>query len=212
MEFFTRYVWRGLAWSEGPVLQPSVTVGSGPFEATGWANFGLDRRDGTSLNEADLFLSYQTNAGNLGVETSLQFFAYPNQADSPATGEAVVSLHYPVGPFTTYVSHAADFVHYRGAHYTEIGLCYSYEMDTRTSLDVSVGVSVGSRKFNDVYVGVGKAAWNAATLQMALEHELLPGWNLCTSLSLTELLDSDLRASGADRRLAVIGFSMCTSF
>lgn len=212
LDFFSRYVWRGLAWSQGPVLQPSVTVARGHFSATAWANFGLDRRDGTSFNEVDLVLSYEASSGKLGLEGCLQFFAYPNQADSPATGEAVVSLCYPVGSLTAYLSQASDFMHYRGAHYTEAGLRYDCALDTHTSLGLSGGVSAGSRKFNEVYAGVMKSAWNVASLQLALERELSPGWDLCASLSLTELLDSDLRASGADRRLVVFGFGMCRTF
>ena len=208
VDFFSRYVWRGLAWSEGPVMQPSVGVSFGAFSATGWANVGMDRRDGSSLNEVDIILSYQTASGNMAMETCLQFFTYPNSKNSPATGEAVVSVSYPVGPLRTYVSHASDFVHYRGSHYTEIGFCYTRDLGWNTSLEISLGVSAGSRKFNDVYAGVAKSAWNVASLQVTLEHELSDGWGLSAQLSLSELLDSDLWGSGADRSLAVFGIGI----
>lgn len=212
MDFFSRYVWRGLAWSEGPVLQPSLTVTMGDSSVTGWANVGLDRRDGSSLNEVDLLLSYEASSGKLGLEGCLQFFAYPNQSDSPATGEAVLSLYYPLGSLAACFSHAADFVHYRGSHYTELGLSYTHALDTRTSIDVAVGVSAGSRKFNEVYAGVAKSAWNVASLQLALTREIRDCWCVSTSVSLTELLDTALRASGADRSLSVIGIGLCASF
>ena len=208
IDFLSRYVWRGLAWSRGPVLQPSVSVEQGPFSVTGWANVGLDRRDGSSLNEVDLILSHQASTGKLEIESCLQFFAYPDQEDSPGTGEAVVSVYYPVGPLTAYLSHAADFIHYRGAHYTEIGLAHAHELGACTTLNVTAGVSAGSRKFNDVYVGVARSAWNVVSLEVALEHGLSPGWKLRSSLAVTELLDCDLRASGVDRRLMVIGFGI----
>ena len=59
-DFNARYVFRGLAYSQGPVKQTSVWVTVAGFTAYAWGNFVLNRAPQRGeFNELDFGLSYQ---------------------------------------------------------------------------------------------------------------------------------------------------------
>src|SRR5688572_13068726 len=54
-DFSSRYVWRGLTLSEGPVQQTSAWVSKGPLTYTLWSNFVLGKGDNRGrFDEVDL--------------------------------------------------------------------------------------------------------------------------------------------------------------
>ena len=79
-DFASRYVWRGIALSDGPVLQPSAWVSFAGLTLTPWANIAFS--DGSApagLNELDLTLDYSRDVFDLTVNPSFSVYLYPNQ-------------------------------------------------------------------------------------------------------------------------------------
>lgn len=54
VDFCSRYVWRGLLFSDAPNLQPHITVSKGGFSALAWASYATSK----NYAEIDLFLAY----------------------------------------------------------------------------------------------------------------------------------------------------------
>jgi len=69
--FASRYVWRGITFSQGLVAQPTVAMTLGGFSANLWSNVDLDNDeaddDGIVMNETDLTLNYTMPVGPVSL-------------------------------------------------------------------------------------------------------------------------------------------------
>ena len=65
------YVWRGITFNDGFVVQPSVDVTAGNFGFNVWGNIDGDDYDDTldsgEFSEVDLTLTYAIEAGPVGL-------------------------------------------------------------------------------------------------------------------------------------------------
>jgi hypothetical protein len=67
MDFYSKYIWRGIRLDNDPVLQPSFTVSVNGFSANAWGSYDLGGDDNLSSNETDTTLSYAHTFENLTV-------------------------------------------------------------------------------------------------------------------------------------------------
>jgi uncharacterized protein (TIGR02001 family) len=86
----SQYVWRGITLTDGPVLQPSVTIshdGGLSFEV--WGNVDLADENDTpwEVNEARLVLDYRRRIGGVDLGAGLIEYLFPN-TPFPGTREA----------------------------------------------------------------------------------------------------------------------------
>lgn len=93
IDFASRYVWRGLQFSEAPVLQPYVEVTSGNFAFGAWASYETGGQ--VVGQEFDVYATYTINAFTIGLTD----YAFPVDLDSDGyfkmknhIGEAIVSF------------------------------------------------------------------------------------------------------------------------
>nr|WP_321409047.1 hypothetical protein [uncultured Carboxylicivirga sp.] len=63
MDVYSRYVWRGLLFSDAPNFQPYITFTAGGFSATAWGSYATSK----NYAEVDLFLSYTIKGFTLGL-------------------------------------------------------------------------------------------------------------------------------------------------
>jgi hypothetical protein len=192
----SRYVWRGLALSDGSVLQPSVWASLAGFTLTPWANFAFREGDATAgFNEMDFTLDYSRDVSNLTVNPSFSVYLYPNQADAPPTGELALAFSCPVGPISVFTDHSVDLIAATGAYSGDAGL--GYEMDLIPSLTVEASMSAGwgSARFNEANAGVNRAALNVAGTDLALTWSAGRLFYLRPHAALSVLLDRELRAA-----------------
>jgi hypothetical protein len=190
----SRYVWRGLAWSEGPVLQPSAWVSLAGFTLTSWANFAFREGDAPAgFNELDFTLDYSRDVFNLTVNPSFSVYLYPNQADAPPTGELALALSYPVGPVSLFTDHSVDLIATPGAYFGDAGLSYETEFIPNLTAEASAYAGWGSAVFNDANIGVNRAALNVAGTDLALTWSVCGLFYLRPHAALSVLLDRELR-------------------
>src|SRR5918996_4671142 len=79
-DFASQYVWRGIALSQGPVLQPSLwlTLGGATFWA--WGTFVLnDEPNQGQLNEVDFTFGYGRDVRRFFFNALLYFYLFPHQ-------------------------------------------------------------------------------------------------------------------------------------
>ncbi len=154
----SRYVWRGLAFSDGPVFQPSLWWGISPVMISIWGNYviGNEQYRG-QFNEIDYSIQTEHSLGSLGVVGNINYYTYPHQYASPATGEAELILSHSLGSFEMSLTNSLDFIEYPGAYFVSLGLgAPHYICDNEFYHEFSFGWS--SAKFNEVYIGANKSS------------------------------------------------------
>jgi hypothetical protein len=209
----SRYVWRGLALSDGPVLQPSVWVSLAGFTLTPWASFAF-REDTVpaGFNEVDFTIDYSRDMFNLTVNPSFSVYLYPNQAEAPPTGELALALSYPVGPASVFTDHSVDLLATPGAYFGDAGLSFESELVPSLTMEASAYAGWGSARFNEANVGVNRAALNVAGTDFALTWS--PGglFYLCPHAALSLVLDRELRDAVSSPLLVTAGLMVGREF
>jgi uncharacterized protein (TIGR02001 family) len=87
--FASRYVSDGVAYSDGPVIQPYVELGFGGFYAGVWAtNASADLLGADS--EVDFYVGYRGEAGTFYYDVGYGYYTYPGLS-SQNSGEVLAS-------------------------------------------------------------------------------------------------------------------------
>lgn len=223
----SRYVWRGLALSDGPVLQPSAWVSLAGFTLTPLANFAFREGDAPAgFNEVDFTLDYSRDIrleargkkreardeSNLTVNPSFSVYLYPNQADAPPTGELSLALSYPVGPVSIFTDHSVDLIATPGAYFGDAGLSFESDLTQNLAVEASANAGWGSARFNEANFEVNHAALNAAGADLALTWSLGSLFYLRPHAALSVLLDRELRAAVPNPLLITGGLAIGRDF
>jgi hypothetical protein len=192
----SRYVWRGMPCSQGPVAQPSLWLSLGNFTLSPWANYVLGPEENRwKFNEVDLYLTYSRELAGLSLEPSLAYYVFPNQPDVPATAELNLALSCPFGPLELTTTHTLDLLEYRGAYFGDLGLSYEYEFDESWSAGLSASAGLGTSRFNDAYFETPRTALNVISAETSVTWSGLGLCYLRPHLNLNTIPDAALRES-----------------
>jgi hypothetical protein len=209
----SRYVWRGLALSDGPVLQPSAWVSLAGLTLTPWANFAFGENDAPAgFNELDVTLDYSRDIVNLTVNPSFSVYLYPNQDDAPPTGELALALSYPVGPVSIFTNHSADLIAAPGAYFGDAGLNYESDLVSSLTVETSAYVGWGSARFNETNLDVNRAALNMGGADLALTWSPGGVFYVRPHAALSVLLDRELRDAVPNPLLITAGLAIGKEF
>jgi hypothetical protein len=212
-DFVSRYVWRGLALSDAPVLQPSAWVSFAGFTLTPWANVAF--RDGSAragLNELDLTLDYSRDIFDLTVNPSFAVYSYPNRTDAAPTGELALALSFPVGPVSVFSDHSVDLMATPGAYYGDAGLSFECEITGNLCVEASAYAGWASARFNDANFEVNEAALNVGGADLALNWSPAGMFYLRPHAALNVILDRELRAAVTSPLLITGGLAVGRDF
>ncbi|NMC69955.1 MAG: hypothetical protein GYA57_07820 [Myxococcales bacterium] len=209
IELPSRYVWRGLAWSDGPALQPALWAGAFGLIAWTWANLHLGETTAADPTwEIDAGLDYAHEWNGLGIEAGFDFYAYPGVEDAPPTGELHVKLTVPRGPVTLSTEHAVDVIEYPGAYFGEIAVALAHEPADGLSLEWSFALGWGSKTFNEAYIGPATDAINVARGGVVVQWEPLDLLYLRVRLETSALLEEILREAVGEPVLFVAALAV----
>lgn len=143
------YVWRGITFNDGLVLQPSVDVAAGGFGFNVWGNIDLDDYNETldegELSEVDLTMTYSFDAGPVGITAGYIEYLFPCAASGggEATSEIFISTGISdigVEGFSAGLDVYRDIDEFRG---TYASLSVSYGLDIMEKLSMEIGASAG---------------------------------------------------------------------
>jgi len=185
------YVWRGLTYNKGLVLQPWMDVTT-PFglNFNVWANFDIDDYDDTleenEFSEVDLTISYSRKVGP--IELSVGAVKYVLTGDADSTGEIyVLASGEIVDGFSAKAGVYYDFDELEG-FYGSLGLCYGRNVFESLLLEGSLTVGMADSDFSEG----GNSGFHEICLAVLAEYTILEGLTLSGSLSLTDSLDEDV--------------------
>lgn len=112
----SKYLWRGLAFSQNAVSQNSIWMSKMGLTGIIWSNYDFKaEKENPSFNELDLAMTYESFINRIGIETSVQAYFYPDQPESPSTAEISVRPSYDFSFFELFTNHTFDIGEYESA-------------------------------------------------------------------------------------------------
>jgi hypothetical protein len=218
MDFNSDYVWRGLLLDDGPVWQPSAWISAFGFTFTAWGNVAMTSASedaglesgGAGLKSGGLTLTYNHDWEKLRMEAALDAYTGRQLPDIEArnTMEGSLKLSYPAGPLRIFTIHAFDVLAYRGSYFGEAGLEYGRQVTKSTEFTISARSGWASAKFNDVYIGVDKSAFNFVGVEGALTYYLGRHMYFQPHIEFSAITDGRLREELAPANIVNYGLAV----
>jgi hypothetical protein len=204
------YVWRGIMLDDGPVGQPSAWISAFGFTFTAWSNVALtSASEGAGLNSGGLILTYERDWEKLRIEAALDAYMGRQSLDieSRNTMEGSLGLSYPVGPLRIFTTHAFDVLAYRGSYFGEAGVEYERQVTKNTEFTISARSGWASSKFNDVYIGIDKSAFNFVGVEGSLTYYLGSRMYFRPHIEFSSITDRMLRGQLAPANIVTFGLA-----
>src|SRR5262249_44067064 len=153
--------------------------------------------------------TYERDWEKLKMEASLDAYMGRQSSDieSRNTMEGSLGLSYPVGPLRIFTTHAFDVLAYRGSYFGEAGLEYEREVTKNTEFTISVRSGWASAKFNDVYIGVDKSAFNFVGAEVSGAYYLGPRMYLQPHIEFSFITDQRLRGQLSPANIITFGLA-----
>lgn len=198
-DFFSRYLWNGIAYSEGPVWQPAATFELGGAGMTLWGNFVLgDEANQGQFNELDLTLYYRKDLARWSFQASIIGLLYFN--DDPASlnrGPNGLQGYFQVirgvGPVKLFTDLTVGFLEPAGTIFWDFGISYQRKLPGKFGIDTSLLFGIGDARFNKAYFAdVGTQA-NLLLYSLAIPWKASKGLSLVPSITFSRLLAPSLR-------------------
>jgi len=208
------YVWRGMVFSPGFVLEPYAYVSAAGITPALWANVQLEDEYNT-LDEVDFMISYGRPIDPLYLELGyVYYYLPPYEHEEPAHIEGtevittdptdthdvfLIAAYSPLPILTVYSDHYLTAVGNPGGYYVDVGVGTGHAFGDALALDAYFEVGVGNPKFNDYNMNRDKAALNLVETGVSVTACFLGVMYVRPHVSYTTLIDGDLReAAGED--------------
>ncbi len=199
--FVNKYVWRGMLLTDGPVFQPSATLGYKGASVNVWGNLDLDNANDLAgeFNEIDFTLDYTHAIKEFSVSGGLIYYDFPN-TDFRSTLELYVAAGVDIllqPAITVYFD-----VDQAQAIYGTIGLSHSFDLPDSDavswSLDLATSAGLGSSSYVDFYFGVDNGAFTDFYAEASLPLTIFDQLTITPYAGVTMVLDSALRSEMAE--------------
>lgn len=198
MDMNSAYVWRGITFNDGFVLQPSVDVVHGGFGVNVWGNIDMDDYDDTldsgEFSEVDITLSYGFDVDPVSVTIGYIEYLFPTTDAGGAAGtrELFLSLGFDlIGDLSGSVDVYYDFDEFDTV-YVNAGLGYSFALSEAASLDL--GASAGY--YDEDGTADGDAGLFDYLLSAGVSYAVSDALSIAALLNYTDAFDEDKLPDG----------------
>lgn len=185
------YVWRGITFNDGVVLQPSLDVTKGGFGINIWGNHDIDdydeSLDGGQFSEIDLTISYAYSIQSIDLSAGYIEYLFPNAA-APAGREIYVTCG--VSPVKGLSLGAAIYYEVDTVNdlYINVSAAYAYEFTDALSAEIGLGAGyIGE----DYSVG-GESGLNDMSLSLSGSYAISEDISIAAGLCYVDTLDEDV--------------------
>jgi hypothetical protein len=211
-DFVSRYIYRGFAWSQGPVMEPYASVIKGSLTFGAWANVVLGNApQGGTLNESDFTLVWSHNHGNWRVEPMVEYWSDRPVHGGSDNGDGEISVRISrsvKGPIRIFTNQAYDVFRHNGSYYGEGGpdIAGTWE---KFDVELNGHLAWASAEFNRVYAGIAISALNLASVDGSATRKLgSHGLYMRLHFEASRLLDSQVRHASGNGTLAAAGLAI----
>lgn len=188
------YVWRGLTFNDGMVLQPSINVAAeNGFSVNAWGNLDIDDYNGAlndgEFSEIDLTATYAFTLGPVDANVGIIEYTFPNGAES--TTEIFAGLSYALGhgfSLGSTVYYDCDQV---DDFYVTAELGYSYDLNEKTNLSLGGLISFAGSEFTEFYAGGTSSGFFNYALNASISYKVTDAFGIGANINFTESMDDD---------------------
>lgn len=173
--FCSKYLWNGISYNEGLIAQPEIWLSVGNFTFDFWSSYTIrEKNNEIKQHEVDLGIYYQLALGDLTISPGFLYYIYPDQDDSPSTGELVLNAAYQINDnFQLESELITDVIEYKGIFYGYHGLNFNLQLNDNYEFESSFGLGWANNKFNTIYIGYEKQAINYFVIGAGLNANFL---------------------------------------
>lgn len=194
VDFFAKYIFRGMNRVNEPVLQPNLSVNYGGITGCAWGNMDMTDVNGHEFDftEYNYFLEYSSNLSGIqvagleiiGFTIGAVHYDYPG-SDTANTTEAYWGLDFDL-PADPYLKAYHDLDEADGT-YAVVGIGHEMDKITESELgdvgmNVGLSVGMGTSHYNEYYWGLHQEKMTDLKFSLALPIEK-KGWILTPSLN-----------------------------
>ncbi len=199
------YVWRGLTFNDGVVIQPSIDVAAeNGLGINVWGNYDIGDYDNTldenEFSEIDLTVSYAFSVGKLDLSVGAIEYTFPTtdpdgdgviDSGATATTELYASLGMPIaaglsaGLTVYYDIDALD-----AFSYANISLNYAYDINEALRLEAGGSIGYAGEDFAEGAGGDDGGLYDYS-LSLSLEYKISEAWSASASATYVDALDDD---------------------
>lgn len=203
----SRFIWRGVAWSRGPVLQPSVSASAIGLTGDVWCNYPLERqwRSEPSAVVGSVTRDFAWRA--LRIEPGFVVYDMPRAARARSTAEASLDVAFALGDLRLATTHALDVGTRPRAYFGTVGVEYEREM-ARFTFTGEADVGWASAELNRDYFRRAVPAVDVARLAIAARYELTDVFYVVLHAEGSTLVAPALRRNAAEPTLASVGATL----
>jgi len=191
------YVWRGITFNDGVVVQPSVNIASGGFGLNVWGNLDVDDYDNTldsgEFSEVDLTMSYSVEAGPVGLTAGYIEYLFPTTEAGGAEGTREVYLDAKVKPAGGFSIGATSYYDFDEVddYYLNPYLGYGVKMDSGLGVDLRAGAGYAGEDFAKAYGGAESGFFDY-NLSMKLSYSINDNVSVSGTLAYADAIDNDV--------------------
>ncbi|MDP2647240.1 MAG: hypothetical protein Q8P24_20090 [Desulfobacterales bacterium] len=187
------YVWRGITFNDGLVVQPSVAVSHKGFGINVWGNIDVGDYNDTlksgEFSEVDFTLSYGFNIKGIDVSLGYIEYLFPNGAEG--TKEVFGTLGYNI-----YKGLSASFGFYYDvdeidSYYTNFSLGYNLPIGKKFSLNFGALAGYAGKDFAIAYGGIDGGFYEY-TFSVRGNYSITKAFSIYASLLHTESFDKEV--------------------
>jgi hypothetical protein len=190
------YVWRGLTFNDGFVLQPSMDVSHNGFAFNVWGNYDLNDYDELGIesgnfSEVDLTASYAFTLGSVDASVGIIHYLFPEAGADAATTEVFAGLSYDLGggfAISTKMFYDFDQV---DDFYITAGLGYTYSINDKTTLGLSGLISYAGEDFTEYYAGGTDSGFFNYQLTASMKYMVTDAFGVGANINFTDSMDDD---------------------
>jgi len=215
IDYAGKYIWRGQALTDDPVVQPSVTLSKdklslniwGSMDTTNWNSSNY--KDSGEFREIDYTLDYTDALPGVDGATYSAGFIYYSFPTVSNTADATSELYAGVG-FDCVLSPTATLyydVDEVGGFYASFGISHSLDIselglseDMINSLDLSATLGYADRKYNNDYWSNSVDAINDLVISATIPVKLCSNATLNASCNYVSLLDSSIKRNATSQK------------
>ncbi len=194
--FTNSYLWRGIQFNKGLILQPAVTMEYKGFSLNIWNSTSiLETNENETIQELDFTLLKSIEAGNFYFEPTLLLYTYPTKNSLTATAEASLYAAYFKGSFGVFMNPATDILSNAGGAFSEVGFTFDNETEYAHSV-LNLAYGAGNKKFSEYNItvdepGLVNSSYKLIDLNGYFQKSLSETIYLKPSFSFFHILGSD---------------------
>jgi hypothetical protein len=199
------YVWRGLTFNDGMVIQPSIDVAAkNGLGINVWGNYDIGDYDNTldenEFSEIDLTVSYAFTVSKLDISIGAIEYTFPTtdpngdgtiDSGTTATTELYVSLGMPIiGGLSAGLNIYYDIDALDAFSYANLSLSYAYAINDKLNLEAGGSIGYAGGDFAKAYGGDDGGLYDY-NLSLSVGYTISEAWSASAKVTYVNALDDN---------------------